>query len=75
MRVVAIASCKGGAGKTTLAGHLAVAAEWAGIKPVLVFDTEQLWAYLDQRLAAKRGTIASATPVPSGREEGATWAA
>jgi len=26
MRVVAIASCKGVAGKTTLAGHLAVAA-------------------------------------------------
>jgi cellulose biosynthesis protein BcsQ len=75
MRVVAIASCKGGAGKTTLAGHLAVAAERAGIKPVLVVDIEQLWADLDRRLAAKRGTIPSATPVPSGREEGAAWAA
>jgi chromosome partitioning protein len=40
MRVVAIASCKGGAGKTTLAGHLAVAAERAGIKPALVVDTD-----------------------------------
>ena len=40
MRVVAIASCKGGAGKTTLAGHLAVAAERAGITPALVVDTD-----------------------------------
>jgi chromosome partitioning protein len=40
MRVVAVASCKGGAGKTTLAGHLAVAAERAGIRPALVVDTD-----------------------------------
>jgi chromosome partitioning protein len=40
MHVVAIASCKGGAGKTTLAGHLAVAAERAGIKPALIVDTD-----------------------------------
>jgi len=38
-------------------------------------EIEQLWAYLDQRLAAKLATIPSPTPVSSGREEGATWAA
>ena len=40
MHVVAVASRKGGSGKTTLAGHLAVAAERAGIKPTLVIDTD-----------------------------------
>jgi chromosome partitioning protein len=40
MHVIAVASCKGGAGKTTLAGHLAVAAERAGVRPALVVDTD-----------------------------------
>jgi chromosome partitioning protein len=40
MHVVAVASRKGGSGKTTLSGHLAVAAEQAGVKPALVIDTD-----------------------------------
>ena len=40
MHVVALASRKGGAGKTTLASHLAVAAVEAGAGPVAVMDTD-----------------------------------
>jgi chromosome partitioning protein len=39
MHVMALASRKGGAGKTTLASHLAVAAEAAGVGPVAAIDT------------------------------------
>lgn len=40
MRVIAVASQKGGSGKTTLSGHLAVAAEAAGHGPVALIDTD-----------------------------------
>jgi chromosome partitioning protein len=40
MQVIALASRKGGAGKTTLASHLAVAAEAAGAGPVALVDTD-----------------------------------
>lgn len=40
MRVVVLASQKGGAGKTTLCGHLAVAAERAGVGQVALLDTD-----------------------------------
>ena len=40
MHVVALTSRKGGAGKTTLASHLAVAAEAAGAGPVALIDTD-----------------------------------
>lgn len=40
MRVVAFASQKGGSGKTTMSGHIAVAAERAGDGPVVLIDTD-----------------------------------
>jgi chromosome partitioning protein len=40
MKVLALTSQKGGSGKTTLAGHLAVAAEMSGAGPVAVIDTD-----------------------------------
>jgi len=40
MRVVALASQKGGSGKTTLSGHLAVQAQLAGQGPVVLIDID-----------------------------------
>jgi chromosome partitioning protein len=40
MHVIVVASQKGGAGKTTLAAHLAVAAQVAGRGPVIMVDTD-----------------------------------
>jgi chromosome partitioning protein len=40
MDVITLASQKGGAGKTTLTGHLAVAAEQRGLGPVVLIDTD-----------------------------------
>lgn len=40
MRVLVFASQKGGAGKTTLSGHIAVQAELAGAGPVALIDTD-----------------------------------
>lgn len=40
LKVIVIASQKGGAGKTTLAGHLAVAAHADGAGPVVLLDTD-----------------------------------
>jgi chromosome partitioning protein len=40
MQVMAFASQKGGSGKTTLAGHIAVQAERAGFGPVALVDTD-----------------------------------
>lgn len=40
MRVLALASQKGGSGKTTLSGHLAVQAERAGAGPVVLIDID-----------------------------------
>jgi chromosome partitioning protein len=40
MRVIVLATQKGGAGKTTLCGHLAVEAERAGAGPVALIDAD-----------------------------------
>src|ERR1700691_4415102 len=40
MHVLVMASQKGGSGKTTLSGHLAVEADRAGIGPVALIDTD-----------------------------------
>lgn len=40
MQVVVFASQKGGSGKSTLSGHIAVAAELAGVGPVALVDTD-----------------------------------
>lgn len=40
MRVIAVASQKGGSGKTTLAGHIAVQAGLSGFGPVAILDMD-----------------------------------
>ena len=40
MKVIAVTSQKGGTGKTTLSGHLAVQAERAGLGPVVMIDCD-----------------------------------
>src|SRR3546814_3999951 len=41
VRVLALASQKGGSGKTTLSGHLAVQAQLAGAGPVVLIDIDR----------------------------------
>ena len=40
MKTLVLASQKGGAGKTTLAAHLAIEAEWVGAGPAVLIDTD-----------------------------------
>lgn len=54
MRTIVLASQKGGVGKTTLAGHLAVMAEQSGDGPVALIDTDpqgSLAAWWNERKA------------------------
>ena len=64
MRVIVVASRKGGAGKTTLATHLAVEAERAGAGPVGVVDTDVMHglAHWWDRRAAPSPILAHPTP-------------
>ncbi len=63
MKIIVIASQKGGAGKTTLAAHLAVAAEQEGVGPAVLIDTDpqgSLSAWWNSR-EAKIPALASAS--------------
>lgn len=64
MKIIAFASQKGGAGKTTLATHLAVQAERAGAGPVGVIDTDPQGTLAAWRAArrAPAPRFARATP-------------
>jgi chromosome partitioning protein len=67
MHVLVLASQKGGAGKTTLSGHLAVAAEQRGIRPVVMIDTDpqgSLSSWWNRRDA----DTPALSPLPSLRE-------
>ncbi len=60
MRVMAFASQKGGSGKTTLAGHIAVRAERAGAGPVAIIDTDPRGSLSDRWNARRAATPAFA---------------
>src|SRR5579862_3074925 len=68
---MALASRKGGAGKTTLASHLAVAAEAAGAGPVALMDTDPqggLAGWWNAREAATPEWIEPAQGLPAAVE-------
>ncbi len=58
MKIIAVLSQKGGSGKTTLAGHLAVQADIAGAGPVAVLDADP-----QESLAEWRSSRQSETPI------------
>lgn len=56
MHVVTLASQKGGTGKTTLAGHIAVQAERTGAGPVALIDADPQGSLADWWNSRKAGT-------------------
>ncbi|MBO6782085.1 MAG: ParA family protein [Alphaproteobacteria bacterium] len=69
MKILALTSQKGGSGKTTLAGHLAVAAESAGAGPVALIDTDpqgSLTDWWNAREAATPAFISASVPTLAG---------
>lgn len=65
MHIIAIASQKGGSGKTTLAGHIAVAADKAGAGPVALVDTDPQGSLAEWWNARKSDTPLFARTVSS----------
>ena len=66
MQVIVVASQKGGAGKTTLASHLAVEAERQGRGPVVVVDTDPQGGLADWYNAREAETPVFVRPGPGG---------
>jgi chromosome partitioning protein len=64
MRVIAVASQKGGSGKTTIAAHLAVRADAAGHGPVVLIDTDPQGSLAEWWHARSDETPALATVKP-----------
>ncbi len=64
MRVIAVASQKGGSGKTTIAAHLAVRAGAAGQGPVVLIDTDPQGSLAEWWHARSDDTPALATVKP-----------
>lgn len=65
MKVIVLASQKGGAGKTTLAAHLAVVAEKQGYGPVVLIDTDpqgSLSAWWNSREAGSPALASTSLP-------------
>jgi chromosome partitioning protein len=60
MRIIAVCSQKGGSGKTTLAGHLAVQAGLAGNGPAVLIDTDPQGSLAEWWRARKDDTPALA---------------
>lgn len=65
MKILALASQKGGSGKTTLSGHLAVEAERAGHGPVVLIDTDPQGSLADWWNAREADTPAFAATAVS----------
>lgn len=61
MRVLALASQKGGSGKTTLSGHIAVQMERSGAGPVVLIDIDPQGSLADWWNEREAGTPAFAT--------------